>query len=329
MSESTVDPDKDSDQSPQLQEEIHHSEDNAPHENGNDTEDSTPLKDVDQQSQKPTKKKNVVERSSINTRRRGAIAAQEPTSSPAKKQKVTPVSSPAKKKTEEESTEQTPPAEQSPVEPMQEETTEPTEEEEEVVCLQCKRGDNEKKLLLCDGCDEGAYHIFCLDPPLSRVPSGKWYCPKCADKYPKNGKAKSRKDVKSESESEQEDGISFLDDFKAPKDRLVPGVNALVKWHDGSYYSAVIVEPPADAPRFSTRNVSGYKKLWVKFEDGAVDSVSRDRVFTDDQEVAFFSDEDPVERPQEQYKSGSDKEEDEDIESGDEDEDEEIKAVVS
>ncbi|OBS77220.1 hypothetical protein A6R68_16327 [Neotoma lepida] len=46
------------------------------------------------------------------------------------------------------------------------------------VCMFCGRGNNEDKLLLCDGCDD-SYHTFCLLPPLPDVPKGDWRCPKC------------------------------------------------------------------------------------------------------------------------------------------------------
>ncbi|XP_063114624.1 lysine-specific demethylase 5A isoform X5 [Cavia porcellus] len=46
------------------------------------------------------------------------------------------------------------------------------------VCMFCGRGNNEDKLLLCDGCDD-SYHTFCLIPPLPDVPKGDWRCPKC------------------------------------------------------------------------------------------------------------------------------------------------------
>ncbi|XP_058875912.1 lysine-specific demethylase 5C-like, partial [Acipenser ruthenus] len=46
------------------------------------------------------------------------------------------------------------------------------------VCRMCARGDEDDKLLLCDGCDDN-YHTFCLLPPLSETPKGDWRCPKC------------------------------------------------------------------------------------------------------------------------------------------------------
>ncbi|XP_014352085.1 lysine (K)-specific demethylase 5Ba [Latimeria chalumnae] len=45
-------------------------------------------------------------------------------------------------------------------------------------CLVCGSGNDEDRLLLCDGCDD-SYHIFCLIPPLHDVPKGDWRCPKC------------------------------------------------------------------------------------------------------------------------------------------------------
>ncbi|XP_076022501.1 lysine-specific demethylase 5C isoform X2 [Genypterus blacodes] len=46
------------------------------------------------------------------------------------------------------------------------------------VCRMCGRGDDDEKLLLCDGCDDN-YHIYCLLPPLVDPPKGNWRCPKC------------------------------------------------------------------------------------------------------------------------------------------------------
>ena len=46
-------------------------------------------------------------------------------------------------------------------------------------CQVCHSLDHEDKVLLCDGCNL-EYHTFCLDPPLTTVPEGDWFCPHCA-----------------------------------------------------------------------------------------------------------------------------------------------------
>ncbi|CAI9782237.1 unnamed protein product [Fraxinus pennsylvanica] len=45
-------------------------------------------------------------------------------------------------------------------------------------CVVCDRGGN---LLCCESCPS-TYHLQCLDPPLKRIPSGKWECPTCCQK---------------------------------------------------------------------------------------------------------------------------------------------------
>eukprot|EP00258_Populus_trichocarpa_P037441 XP_024453460.1 protein CHROMATIN REMODELING 4 isoform X2 [Populus trichocarpa] len=45
-------------------------------------------------------------------------------------------------------------------------------------CVICDLGGN---LLCCDSCPR-VYHLQCLDPPLKRIPMGKWQCPKCSKK---------------------------------------------------------------------------------------------------------------------------------------------------
>ena len=54
----------------------------------------------------------------------------------------------------------------------------------EATCHKCKRGDKPEKMLLCDTCDRG-WHLFCLNPPLSKIPDGEWSCPKCVSKTAK------------------------------------------------------------------------------------------------------------------------------------------------
>ncbi|CAN6162576.1 unnamed protein product [Urochloa humidicola] len=46
------------------------------------------------------------------------------------------------------------------------------------VCEQCSSGLHGDVMLLCDRCDKG-WHLYCLSPPLERVPPGNWYCSDC------------------------------------------------------------------------------------------------------------------------------------------------------
>lgn len=45
-------------------------------------------------------------------------------------------------------------------------------------CTTCGGKDDEERLLLCEHCPR-IYHLYCLDPPLTKVPKGDWLCPRC------------------------------------------------------------------------------------------------------------------------------------------------------
>eukprot|EP00878_Enallax_costatus_P034160 GHUV01037819.1.p1 GENE.GHUV01037819.1~~GHUV01037819.1.p1 ORF type:complete len:164 (-),score=9.90 GHUV01037819.1:2-493(-) len=47
-----------------------------------------------------------------------------------------------------------------------------------LLCELCQGGHHEDQILLCDHCDRG-FHMFCLNPPLDKVPAGDWACPLC------------------------------------------------------------------------------------------------------------------------------------------------------
>jgi hypothetical protein len=57
------------------------------------------------------------------------------------------------------------------------------DDDDEVACERCASAEGADVLLLCDGprCT-AAFHIYCLSPPLERVPTGNWYCAACVDK---------------------------------------------------------------------------------------------------------------------------------------------------
>lgn len=52
------------------------------------------------------------------------------------------------------------------------------EQELDQICEQCRSGLHGDVMLLCDRCNKG-WHIYCLSPPLKRIPPGNWYCLEC------------------------------------------------------------------------------------------------------------------------------------------------------
>ena len=45
-------------------------------------------------------------------------------------------------------------------------------------CEVCAFPGDESKMLICDGCGTG-WHMYCLSPPIARLPPGTWACPDC------------------------------------------------------------------------------------------------------------------------------------------------------
>ncbi|XP_018328238.1 PHD and RING finger domain-containing protein 1 isoform X2 [Agrilus planipennis] len=50
--------------------------------------------------------------------------------------------------------------------------------EDSLACEFCGSTENDHTMLLCDGCNLG-FHMECLEPPLTQLPDGDWYCPTC------------------------------------------------------------------------------------------------------------------------------------------------------
>lgn len=57
------------------------------------------------------------------------------------------------------------------------------------LCRACLTDRDDEKIILCDGCDH-AYHIYCMNPPRTSIPRGKWFCRKCDADIQKIRKAK-------------------------------------------------------------------------------------------------------------------------------------------
>ncbi|RUS86394.1 hypothetical protein EGW08_005844 [Elysia chlorotica] len=49
---------------------------------------------------------------------------------------------------------------------------------ENAKCKICRKKCDDAKLLLCDECNQ-AFHMYCLRPAISKLPTGDWFCPAC------------------------------------------------------------------------------------------------------------------------------------------------------
>ncbi|XP_022096369.1 bromodomain adjacent to zinc finger domain protein 1A-like [Acanthaster planci] len=71
-------------------------------------------------------------------------------------------------------------------------------------CRICRRKGDAEQMLLCDGCDRGL-HMYCLKPPLKKVPQGEWYCKDCTPKERSPRKQRRTAMEKKKQEEEEED----------------------------------------------------------------------------------------------------------------------------
>ncbi|KAK6928329.1 WHIM1 domain [Dillenia turbinata] len=65
---------------------------------------------------------------------------------------------------------------------------------DEGVCKVCGIDKDDDSVLLCDTCD-AEYHMYCLNPPLARIPEGNWYCPSCLAGRGVNKDAQQRRQI--------------------------------------------------------------------------------------------------------------------------------------
>lgn len=50
--------------------------------------------------------------------------------------------------------------------------------QDDQTCRVCGVDEDYESIMLCDTCD-AEYHTYCLNPPLTNVPEGNWFCPQC------------------------------------------------------------------------------------------------------------------------------------------------------
>eukprot|EP01138_Halocafeteria_seosinensis_P013394 gb/GECG01013680.1/.p1 GENE.gb/GECG01013680.1/~~gb/GECG01013680.1/.p1 ORF type:complete len:1396 (+),score=187.77 gb/GECG01013680.1/:1-4188(+) len=58
--------------------------------------------------------------------------------------------------------------------------------DEDEPCRECGSREEPDRMLLCEHCGS-VFHLECLDPPLDRIPSGKWFCRECLPELVQKG----------------------------------------------------------------------------------------------------------------------------------------------
>ncbi|KAK4015486.1 hypothetical protein OUZ56_030463 [Daphnia magna] len=116
-------------------------------------------------------------------------------------------------------------------------------------CIVCGKPGNKTISVLCDQCPK-AYHIECLQPPLAKVPRGKWLCVLCHSKSPAKKKSASKKSVNREPRVSESECSTATSSTKEAKE-----VEKNVHSNDGEASSVAIAAgsgpsgtPPVAAP---------------------------------------------------------------------------------
>ncbi|CAN0928446.1 PHD finger protein EHD3 [Linum grandiflorum] len=74
------------------------------------------------------------------------------------------------------------------------------------LCQSCLADKDDHDVVLCDGCDNG-YHIYCMEPPRSCVPTGKWFCRHCVLRL---GKVRRAREAYEKRVNDGREGITLL-----------------------------------------------------------------------------------------------------------------------
>ncbi|KAK3019450.1 hypothetical protein RJ639_004901 [Escallonia herrerae] len=88
------------------------------------------------------------------------------------------------------------------------------------LCRACLVDRDDDKIVLCDGCDQ-AYHIYCMQPPRSSIPRGKWFCRKCDSGIQRIRKAKrAHESLQNKLTKRTEEGKGALANLKHVQDGI-------------------------------------------------------------------------------------------------------------
>ncbi|XP_064642044.1 chromodomain-helicase-DNA-binding protein 4-like isoform X3 [Lineus longissimus] len=109
---------------------------------------------------------------------------------------------------------------------------EPENDEHMEFCRICKDGG---ELLCCDNCPS-AYHVHCLNPPITNVPDGDWHCPRCSCK-PLKGRVHKILTWRWTDPPKVEDELDHNPNSPTKKKSAHrPTREFFVRWHDMSYW---------------------------------------------------------------------------------------------
>lgn len=93
-----------------------------------------------------------------------------------------------------------------------------------IECGTCKKSHDFQKLVLCDSC-KLHYHLYCLDPPLTRMPKktrfGGWQCSDCTEKEEEEPQSSSEEEISRESSEDGSKRRKLREHVKGPN-KFIP-----------------------------------------------------------------------------------------------------------